>query len=289
MSADLKESSAPLAEISQKPNAFEAFLDRNQKGIAVLAVLLVVGALAFVVYRGIETSRQENAGAALVKAKDTAGYQSLIDAHAGTTAAGSAMVLLADSQWKDGKKDEAVATLRDFVASQPTHAAVPSAKASLGAKLLAQGKTGDAATIFEQISTDPAARYIAPYALVSLGDIAKAAGEIEKAESHYLKVTTDYASSSFADTASRRLAILKAKPPVEIEAPPAPETAPAAENNDVPEFTLPGMSATPAPPTVVEEIPEETQQDLPANAPAQDEAAAPGNEPTADQPPAPNL
>lgn len=287
MSADLKESSIPLAEISQKPNAFEEFLDRNQKGIAVLAVLLVIAALAFVVYRGIETSRQENAGATLVKAKDTAGYQSLIDEHADTAAAGSAMVLLAESQWKDGKKDESIATLRDFTTSQPTHAAIPSAKASLGAKLMAQGKTGDAAAIFEEISTDPAARYIAPFALISLGDIAKAAGETEKAESHYLKVTTDFASSSFADTASRRLAILKAKPPLEIEAPPVPETAPGAENDDIPSFTLPGMSAT-TPEAAVEQIPEETQQDLPADAPAQEDATSPGNEATDEQPAAPN-
>lgn len=288
MSADLKESSTPLAEISQKPNAFEAFLDRNQKGIAVLAVLLVIGALAFVVYRGIETSRQENAGAALVKAKDTAGYQSVIDEHAGTTAAGSAMVLLAESQWNDGKKDESVATLRDFIASHPTHAAIPSAKASLGAKLMAQGKTGDAAKVFEELSINPEARYIAPFALISLGDIAKGAGELEKAESNYLKVTTDFASSSFADTASRRLAILKATPPVEIEAPAVPETAPAAENDDVPAFTLPGMSATTTPAAGVEEIPEESPQDLPVDAPAQEAPAAPGNEATGEAPAAPN-
>ena len=39
MSDDTKETSVPLAEISQGPNAFEAFLDRNQKGIIVLAIL----------------------------------------------------------------------------------------------------------------------------------------------------------------------------------------------------------------------------------------------------------
>ncbi len=75
MSADLKESSVPLAEISQGPNAFEAFLDRNQKGIVVLAILLAIGAVGLVIYRGIETSRQESAGAALTKAADLASFQ----------------------------------------------------------------------------------------------------------------------------------------------------------------------------------------------------------------------
>lgn len=229
MSADLKESSVPLAEISHGPNAFEAFLDRNQKGIIVFAILLCIGAAALVIYRGIEKSREETAGAALNKASDTATYQSVVDQHANTTAAGSAMVLLADSQWAEGKKDESVATLRKFLESHPKHPASPTAKASLGAKLMSQGKTGDAAKVFEEITADPAARYIAPFALISLGDLAKAAGDLEKAEASYTKVRTDFADSSFADTASRRIAILKAKPPVEIDPPAAPK-APTPSN-----------------------------------------------------------
>ena len=46
MSADLKESPTPLAEISQGPNAFEAFLDRNQKAIVVFAIALAIAAVA---------------------------------------------------------------------------------------------------------------------------------------------------------------------------------------------------------------------------------------------------
>ena len=246
MSADLKESPVPLAEISQGPNAFEDFLDRNQKGIVVLAILLALGAVGLVIYRGVETSRQETAGAALNKASDLAAYQAVVDGHADTIAAGSAMVLLADSQWTGGKQDDAIATLRKFIAASPTHPAIPSAKANLGAKLMAQGKSGDAAKVFDEIVADPAARYIAPFALISLGDLAKSSGDLEKAEAAYTKAKTDFPESSFADTANRRIATLKAKPPVEIEPPPAPATPPADPTAAIKAAMPPGVTITPS-------------------------------------------
>ena len=243
MSADLKESSLPLAEISQGPNAFEAFLDRNQKGIVVFAILLAIGGVAAVVYRGIETSRQDTAGAELIKAKDLAGYQAVIDGNPKTIAAGSAMVLLADNQWTAGKKDDAISSLKNFIATYPEHPALASAKANLASKLMAQGKTGDASKIFEDLVSDPAARYIAPFALISLGDIAKAAGNLENAEASYSKAKNEFPASSFSDTANRRIAILKTKPPVEIDPPPTPPADPTAA---IKAALPPGLTVTPS-------------------------------------------
>ena len=246
MSADLKESPVPLAEISQGPNAFEEFLDRNQKGIVVLAILLALGAVGLVIYRGVETSRQETAGAALNKAADLAAYQAVVDGHADTIAAGSAMVLLADSQWTGGKQDDAIATLRKFIAASPTHPAIPSAKANLGAKLMAQGKSGEATKVFDELVADPAARYIAPFALISLGDLSKTVGDLDKAEASYTKVKTEFPESSFAETANRRIATLKAKPPVEIEPPPVPATPPADPTAAIKAAMPPGVTITPS-------------------------------------------
>src|SRR6478735_895039 len=192
MSVDLKESSVPLAEISQGPNAFEAFLDRNQKGIAIFAILLALGAVGAVIYRGIEKSHQETAGAALTKASDLASYQAVVADNAGTIAAESALVLLANSQWSAGKQDDAIATLRKFIAESPNHPAIPSAKANLASKLQAQGKSGDATKIFDELVSDPEARFIAPFALIALGDISRAAGDLEKAENSYNKVKTEF-------------------------------------------------------------------------------------------------
>ncbi len=248
MSADLTESPAPLAEISQGTNAFEAFLDRNQKSVVVFAILLAISGVALVIYRGVETSRQQTAGAALTKAEDLAALQAVVTDHPGTTAAGSAMVLLANSQWTANKQDDAIATLRKFIAESPAHPAIPTAKVNLASKLMAQGKSTEAAKLFEELAADPAASFIAPFAQISLGDISKTAGDIDKAEAAYTKAKN--ADSSFADTANRRLAILKTKPPTEIEpppAPPAPETKPPL----TPEVNLPPTApevATPVAP-----------------------------------------
>ena len=241
MANDLKESAVPLAEISQGPNAFEAFLDRNVKGLIGLAVVLAIGAAGVVVYRVMEQSKQEGAGAALVKAKDLAGYQNVVDTEKDTQAAGSAMVLLANSQWTAGKQDESIGTLRKFISEHPEHPALSTAKANLGTKLLAQGKTGDAAKVLEEVAADPAARYIAPLALISLGDIAKAGGDLEKAETTYGKVKSQFPESEFVDDATRRIAVLKAKAPVEIDPPPAPP-APAAGTPAAPGSVPPGIA-----------------------------------------------
>jgi len=268
MSADLKESSVPLAEISQGPNAFEAFLDRNQKGIVIFAILLAIGAVVLVIYRGIETSRQQTAGAALTKAEDLAALQAVVDGHTDTTAAGSAMTLLANSQWTAGKQDDAIATLRKFIAAYPGHPAVATAKASLGSKLMAQAKSGDAAKLFEELASDPEASFIAPFALISLGDISKTAGDLEKAEASYTKAKTDFPDSSFAETATRRLAILKAKPPVEIEPPPTPAAPTPADPTAAIKAALPpGMTITASPAAPAVEPPAETplQKEAPAS------------------------
>lgn len=224
MPADIQESSVPLAEISHGPSAFEAFLDRNQKGLVVVAILLAIGTAAFVVYQGIEKSRQETAGEAFNKADEVTSLQVVTTEHAGTYAAQSAMVLLADRQWNDGQQDAAIETLRSFIASTSDHAALPAAQASLGAKLMAQGKNDEAVTIFQSLVDEPAARYIAPYALICMGDIARGAGDLDKAEIAYNRIKADFSDSPFVETATRRIATLTAKPPVEIEPPPAPAT-----------------------------------------------------------------
>ncbi len=255
MSADLQESPVPLAEISQGPNAFEAFLDRNQKNLIILAALLVIATAALVVYQGIEKSRQDTAGVALHKASDLASLQAVISEHQGTKAAQSAEILLAEQQWTEGQQDAAIGTLRTFIAANPGHPAHPAAQASLGSKLMVQGKSEEATRIFQDLVDAPKARYIAPYALISLGDIAKVSGDLEKAETSYNRVKIDFSESIFVETATKRIATLKAKLPVEIEAPPAAPAAPAAPT--------PILSAPPAP--TVEAAPAPTQETTPEN------------------------
>lgn len=289
MPADLPDSNAPLAEISQGPSAFEQFLDRNQKNLIILAVLIALGTGAYVVYSGIEESKQITAGNALNKAEDLASLQSVVSGHPATKASQSAMILLADKQWTEGQQDAAIGTLRTFINANPNHPGLGSAKASLGAKLMAQGKSGEAATVLQELADDPAQRFAAPFALIALGDMARAAGDTAKAETFYNKVKTDFSSSSYAQEATKRAASLKAKAPVEIAPPPAPkpEEKPVGSANPA---GSPGITVTPAgsAPTPAAPIPAPTGGPVePSATPPQENPAPAGSESKPESSPAP--
>ena len=225
-SPDSPDTPRPIGEIVQGPSAFDQFMDRNQKNLIILTVIVAIAAAGTVIYRGIASSKEHTAGAVLNKAEDLTSLQGLIQEHSGTAAAASAQVLLAARQWSEGQQDSAIETLKKFIAGNAGHPARPTAQASLGSKLQAQGKMADAKKVFQELAEDPSARFLAPYALLSLGDIAKAAGETEQAAKFYQKAKNDFADSSFAGAISQRIAMLKAQMPVEIDAPPAP-AAPA--------------------------------------------------------------
>ncbi len=280
MSADQTNTPIPLAEISQGPSAFEMFLDKNQKYLIILTIALVIGTAAYVVYSGIEKSAEQTAGAALNKAADLAALQAVTSEHAGTRAAGSAAVLLAERQWTEGQQDAAIQTLRDFISANVSHAALPSAQASLGAKLMAQGKSADATAIFQQIVDSPEARFIQPFALISLGDMALVAGDPDKAEISYNRVKQDFPDSGFSGTASERIASLRAKPPVEVEPPPAAPT-PDAQSTAPPENPAPMVMPVPEAPAVT---PQETPAVTPPETPVEGTEAPVSETPSSPEP-----
>jgi len=273
MSADSHETPRPLGEISQEPSSFDQFLDRNQKNLMILAVVVVIAAAAFIIYRGLQKSHQHTAGAALSQADDLASLQTIVKDYPETPAGGSARLLLAERQWTDGLQDDSISTLRSFISEQAEHPALATAKSSLASKLASQGKADEATKIFEEIvSGGESTRFLAPYALLSLGDLAKNADKPDEARKYYERAQNEFPGSNFATTASSRIGILNAKPPVEIEPPPAP--APAPGDAPLPEnlLSLPGLTpSAPAP-------------EAPAPAP---EAPAPASEAPAPAPEAP--
>jgi predicted negative regulator of RcsB-dependent stress response len=226
MAEEPSDTPRPLAEISHGPSAFEAFLDRNQKGMIVLGITLVAATAGWIIYKGVKDGAEKSAGAILSKADDLPALQDLVKNHAETPAAGSAQLVIAAKQWDAGDQDASIETLRAFIAANPKHPALPSARASLASRLAQQGKADDAAALFREIADSPESRFIAPYALVALGDIDKAAGKLDDAEKSYKRVQDEFSSSPFANLAGQHLRLLRFKPPVEIEPPPVPETKP---------------------------------------------------------------
>ncbi len=207
---------APLGEISQEPPALDAFLDKHQMKLIILAVILAIAAVVFVIVKGISQSHEETAGALLAKAEDLSELQTIVKNHGDTSAAYSAKVLLAEKQWEDGQQDDAIATLKAFVESDRDHPARPSAEASLASKLWSQGKTDEAEELFRDLSEDSDSRFLAPYALISIGDIEASKGNVEAAEKAYETVENEFAGSTFSSDALNRRLLVKAQDPVEV-------------------------------------------------------------------------
>lgn len=273
MPEDTSDTPQLLGEISHGPSAFEQFLDRNQKGLVVVSILAALAGSGVVVYRGIKASKERDAGALLLKAEDLPAIQSISKDFPGTAAAGSAVLLGAEKQWNEGQQDAAIDALKSFTQTSTTHPAWASAQASLGSKLFAQGKTGEAEAAFQAILGNPAGKYLAPYALTQLGDIARLAGDLDKARGFYEQAKTDYATNSFTNAlADPHLLNLKAKAPVEIDPPPPPPPAPATDDVKPANFgDLPGLQPSPGLPGGLENLPVE-----PAEPPAQPAPPAPG-------------
>lgn len=226
--SELPSTPVPLGEIVQGPSAFEQFLDRHQKALAVTAVVCALGIGGWMVNRTIQADQALAAGSALFAAKDPAALEKVSTDFAGTPAAVTASLAASDLLWKNDKQDEAIQHLRDILANHSTHPAAAVAQQSLGLRLLAQGKMDDAQSAFEAVLVRTDARYLAPIAHISLGDIAKSAGKIEVAEKHYRTVIDDFSDSSFLNTAQDRLKFLSYQAPTEIEPPPSVEEPPAS-------------------------------------------------------------
>lgn len=222
--------SGALGEISQGPGAFERFLDQHHMKILVVGLLAALGVAGYVVKQGIDQGRETSGGHALQQAKDEASLQAVLESHASSRAAGSAAVLLAESQWESGQQDAAIETLRAFVATGAGHPAKPTALASLGSKLAAQGKSGEAAEVFRTLANDRGeGSHLAAFALIGLGDLAQQDGNIEEAKAHYARVRDEFSTSPFSDAAVRRLLFVEAEMPVVVDAP-----APVAEEPEEP-------------------------------------------------------
>lgn len=232
MSETPSDSSRPLAEIAHGPSKFEEFLDKNQKLLLLLAILIALLAAAYVVMRGVEQGKQEAAGASLIEAQNADELEKTIVKHAGSQAAKSAELLLADHQWSNGNKERSIATLRSFLADRPDHPATPTAKASLASKLMSQNENDEAARLFQELVDDPEARYVAAYALISIGDIAALAGNTEKARATFERVAAEFSGSEFSSTAGSRMRDLSALAPTVVAKPEPLEIKPELPADD---------------------------------------------------------
>ena len=276
--ADSPAEPRPIAEISHGPSASEQFLEKNQKLLIIIAILLAIVAAGIVIKRGMDDAANLAAGAALTDATDIAAMQDVTKNHANTPTAASAAVLLSDLQWEQGQQSAALETLKAAIAAHPDHPATVPARARLAARLREQGDSAGAKELFKALADDPGASWIAPYALVSLAEIAREEGDAAQTRSLIEDANTRDTQGYFSNTASRLGRFVEFQAPVEID-PPADETPSDPVDPGTGELT-PGSSDGPSNP-LLDALNNPGTGDTTESTPEDSGDAAPADEPEA--------
>lgn len=187
---------------------------------------LFVVLLAFAGYgawRFYTLRREAAAAASLAQAEGAADYQKLIAEYPGARSAGSAYLLLADTQRKEQKLAEANETLTAFLDKNPGHELVPTARMAMAGNLESLGKAEEALEMYRQIAASHPRNFNAPLALLSQVHLFRLKGQVEEARRVCETVLTQYRESYASQEATRYLRLLKPLPPPV----PEPSTSPA--------------------------------------------------------------
>lgn len=268
----------------------EKFLEAHFKKVVLLFAVLVVAALAYGAVTMARNAAAKAAGEAFAAAKTVEDCDRVISEHAGTVAAGSALLLKADLLWDQNKKDSSVAALREFASKNTDHPLIKPALLGLGSKLDSIGERDEAAKVFQRVVSEYPSTDEAALAQLRLGDLLWAAGKEDEAKAAYESVPAKYASASqeIVDQSENRLKWISAKLPTkEVDGPPKPKVeASAAPVPGAPQIKIDSpMSAVPSPvPGLV--VPPASSP-APAAAPKIDIKPAPAPAPAAAPAPAP--
>lgn len=229
---------APLGEIEHGPSKLEQFMEKNLKMLILLALLVIIGVAAFVIMSQLGEAKNREAGNALLAAESPEDYRKVAKDFPDSGAAASAQLLLAGQLWEEGKKQEAMETLKSLAGNSESVAA-SQASFTLAGFQLKEGQTEEAKSNFESVLADSEAKYLHPLSLVALGDLANAAGELDLAKEYYQRKLDDYPAYADQNIAVTRLNLVGIDKPAKVPPPPAPDPATDADAGISSSFTNP--------------------------------------------------
>jgi TolA-binding protein len=211
----------------------EVFLEKHFKKIVLLAIVAAAGAsvAGLVKYKNALTATE--AGQLVSAAKTIEDCDLVVQKYPGSTAAGNALLLKADLQWKANKKDTALGTLREFTKGFSSHPFFVSGLIGLASKLESTGEKAEAKTIYERVSSEFAKSEFAPMAQIRLGDLLWADGKDEEAKKFFESLPSKFPGELTVSMSQNRLDLIGAGLPTkEVDGPPPPpkKEEPAAPN-----------------------------------------------------------
>ena len=265
----MEDAPIPIAELDQGPSKFEEFLEKYQKLLVILAILVFLGVLAYVIVTGLEKKNAAEAGAAFMQATDEESLNKIITDYSSSPAAGTAAMAIAQLRTTD---DDRTAALNHFIDNYPDHPGIPAKLLELALIQMNADKDADLGdpsfTLIKLIENDKSA-FLAPRAKIALADIAASNNELQKAEQIYNEIKDS--QTYFSNVAAERLLYLKAEEPVLVKKKPAapapvegstPPAAPAPAVQPASSLELPSTPAPAATPNVVP-VPAPKSEDIP--------------------------
>lgn len=196
----------PISEISHGPSQFDAFLDRNQKKLVALAIVLALGVVGYLVFDGLQSMEKQKAGSKLFNAESAEEYKEA-SVGAPQNVQATAQLLRAKAQGADDL-DGAMTTLKDLIATQPNSVVSKDAELSLALYQIEAGLNDEARQGLTNILADPEAEYTKVVAKVALADLELVSGNLEEAKNlfHQVDEVAEFAgfkslSSAVADLA----------------------------------------------------------------------------------------
>ena len=210
----------PAAPADRPPGQLGQWLSvrQNQYTAGVIAILVVVAAVALVVWGG--KRKQEFAMKALDEARSAAEagniplaasqFQRVITTYGGTDAAAEATVALNQVRLINAQAELAVTGLRDFIKTNPAPKYLATAQAMLGTALENTGKPAEAGEAYLAAAGAAELPFLKAEYLVDAGRALTNAGKKDDAIKAYRQVVTDLKDQPAYTEAMVRLSELTA-------------------------------------------------------------------------------
>lgn len=199
------------------------FWDRHKMEVIAALVVALLAIAGVAGYRFYTYRHEADAAQALATAKAGPDFQKVIAKFPGTSASGTAALLLAEEQRGAGKFADANTTLQVFIEKNPKHELAGTARMAMAANLESLGKPDEALTVYQRLPADDPHGFTAPLALLAQVHLLKQKHQIEEARRVCETIINQHQDSMVAGEASRQLRSLKPATP-----PAAPAPSPTA-------------------------------------------------------------
>jgi len=241
-------SQTPISAAVDPTPAWERFLENNFKTLLKVFGLIVIGVCVYGYVNYSNKMKALQAGEAFSAASTVEDLDRVIQEHAGSVAAGSALLKKADMLWEQNKKTSSVDALKEFVAKHSDHPFYAQTLLALGAKQESLGNRSEAKPLFERLVSEFPKSDVAALAELRLGDLLWAEGKEADAKKIYEGVAVKFpgTDNEILNQGEVRTKWIAAKLPTkEVDGPPKPkEPAAPAPTPGMPQFKLNATNAT---------------------------------------------